>query len=194
MSKNKLKEIADKFTEQISKIDLAHEKEFINDLLAAVETPKTKIPEPVFREIFLPYFIGEKAPSRSEDAIAHWIGLVGSASEAAEVVNVKGEVLFEVPPMYDTTRVNTVKDDSDKSSLGNIFTVYAEQAVVHRALGNRYLAEELAKKTKYIDQEKAKDSPWKPALKYYKMIDEDQKALPAGTAANSDDDLEFTDD
>ena len=193
MSQNKLKEIADKFTEQISNIDIEHEREFINDLVSIIDTPKTKIPEPVFREIFLPYFTGEKQPSRSEDAIAHWIGLVGSASESAEVVNVKGEVLFEVPPLYDTSLVNTVKDSNDTANMGNIFTQYAEQAVVHRALGNRFLAEELAKKTRYIGTPSEEKNSWAPVFNYY-GLGKEEKTAASRAAVNTDDDLEFTDD
>lgn len=194
MANNELKEIADKFTEQISKVDMKVESDFINGVLEAITTPKVKIPEPVFREIFLDYFTGEKVPSKTEDAISHWVGLVGSATESAEVVNVKGEVLFEVPPMYDSSRVNTVKDDGDNTNLGTIFTVYSEQASVHRALGNRYLAEELAKKTRYIDNGERKEGPtWEPVLRYYGLVPEQQAALE-NKAVNTDDDLEFSDD
>ena len=194
MANNPLKELADKFTNQLSSIDAKVEKDFINGVLDAITTPKTKIPEPVFREIFLDYFTGEKVPTKSEDAIAHWVGLVGSATEAAEVVNVKGEVLFEVPPMYDTSRVNTVKEDGDNTNLGTIFTVYSEQAVVHRSLGNRYLAEELAKKTRYIDDKPSQQGPsWEPVLRYYGLMPEKQ-AVIENKNTNSDDDLEFNDD
>ena len=194
MSENKLKEIAEKFTQQISQMDAKVEKDFINGVLDALETPKTKIPEPVFREIFLPYFTGEKEPSKNEDAIAHWVGLVGSATEPAEIVNVKGEVLFEVPPMYDSSRINTVKETEDTSNLGTIFTVYSEQAVVHRALGNKYLAEELAKKTRYIDKAPHSTGPsWEPALRYYGLIPENQQAIE-NKVTNTDEDLEFGDD
>lgn len=193
---NKLRILADKFTEQISKIDMENEKTFINELIDAVTTPKARIPEPVFREIFLPYFTGEKEPSRNEDAIAHWVGLVGSGTESADVVNVKGEVLFEVPPMYDSSRVNTVKTADDSTNLGSIFTIYAEQAVVHPALGNKYLGEELAKKTKYISKEASQDGPsWNGVLEYYGLIKKEPTAAEKQKAAgNSDDDLVFDED
>lgn len=191
MSEN-LKDIADKFTEQISKINMEGEREFINELMDAIETPKVKIPEPVFREIFLPYFTGEKKATKSEEAVAHWVGLVGSATESAEVVSVKGEVLFEVPPMYDSDKINTVKKETDMTNLGSIFSNYAEQAVVHQALGQRYLAEELAKKTQYIEPNKDTGKSWEPVLKYYGLIKQEEEKVK--TQVNGDDDLEFDDD
>lgn len=195
MSENQeLKVLAAQLTEQISQVDMAAEKDFINELLEAVETPKARIPEPVFREIFLPYFTGEKEPSRNEDAIAHWVGLVGSATESANVVNVKGEVLFEVPPMYDSSRINTVKDDSDNTNFSTIFTVYAEQSSVHSALGNQYLGEELAKKTRYISEGNKEGPSWKPVLEYYGLIKKEPEANAQAAASNSDDGLVFDDD
>ena len=191
---NELRVLAAQLTDEISKIDMEAEKTFINDLLEAVAVPKARIPEPVFREIFLPYFTGEKEASRNEDAIAHWVGLVGSGTESADVVNVKGEILFEVPPMYDSSRISTVKTDDDTTNLGTIFTVYAEQASVHSALGNKYLGEELAKKTKYFKQDHPEGPTWKPVLEYYGLIKKEPMAGAQVGSGNSDDDLVFDED
>ena len=50
----RLRQLADSFTKEIAQIDQDSERAFINDLIEAVSTPPKKIPEPVFREIFLP--------------------------------------------------------------------------------------------------------------------------------------------
>lgn len=193
----RLHSLAESFTKEIAKIDEESERAFINDLIDAVTTPPKKIPEPVFREIFLPYFTGERKPDPNNSAIAHWIGLVGSASDPADIVDVKGEVLFQVPPMYDSSVIDTRRNSKDAKNFATIFSVYEEEARVHPALGKKFLVEELSKKADVtIPEDMAEKSKysWDPVLKYYKLIPdtpENNKAQVNQTPG--DDDLEFED-
>jgi len=193
----RLHSLAESFTKEIAKIDEESERAFINDLIDAVTTPPKKIPEPVFREIFLPYFTGERKPDPNNSAIAHWIGLVGSASDPADIVDVKGDVLFQVPPMYDSSVIDTRRNSKDAKNFATIFSVYEEEARVHPALGKKFLVEELSKKADVtIPEDMAEKSKysWDPVLKYYKLIPdtpENNKAQVNQTPG--DDDLEFED-
>lgn len=193
----RLHSLAESFTKEIAKIDEESERAFINDLIDAVTTPPKKIPEPVFREIFLPYFTGERKPDPNNSAIAHWIGLVGSASDPADIVDVKGEVLFQVPPMYDSSVIDTRRNSKDAKNFATIFSVYEEEARVHPALGKKFLVEELSKKADVtIPEDMAEKSKysWDPVLKYYKLIpDTPEKGKVQENQTPGDDDLEFED-
>lgn len=193
----RLRQLAESFTKEIAKIDEESERAFINDLIDAVTTPPKKIPEPVFREIFLPYFTGERKPDPNNSAIAHWIGLVGSASDPADIVDVKGEVLFQVPPMYDSSVIDTRRNSKDAKNFATIFSVYEEEARVHPALGKKFLVEELSKKADVtIPEDMAEKSKysWDPVLKYYKLIpDTPEKGKVQENQTPGDDDLEFED-
>ena len=193
----RLHSLAESFTKEIAKIDEESERAFINDLIEAVSTPPKKIPEPVFREIFLPYFTGERKPDPNNSAIAHWIGLVGSASDPADIVDVKGDVLFQVPPMYDSSVIDTRRNSKDAKNFATIFSVYEEEARVHPALGKKFLVEELSKKADVtIPEDMAEKSKysWDPVLKYYKLIpDTPEKGKVQENQTPGDDDLEFED-
>lgn len=193
----RLHSLAESFTKEIAKIDEESERAFINDLIDAVTTPPKKIPEPVFREIFLPYFTGERKPDPNNSAIAHWIGLVGSASDPADIVDVKGDVLFQVPPMYDSSVIDTRRNSKDAKNFATIFSVYEEEARVHPALGKKFLVEELSKKADVtIPEDMAEKSKysWDPVLKYYKLIpDTPENNKTQVNQTPGDDDLEFED-
>lgn len=193
----RLHSLAESFTKEIAKIDEESERAFINDLIDAVTTPPKKIPEPVFREIFLPYFTGERKPDPNNSAIAHWIGLVGSASDPADIVDVKGEVLFQVPPMYDSSVIDTRRNSKDAKNFATIFSVYEEEARVHPVLGKKFLVEELSKKADVtIPEDMAEKSKysWDPVLKYYKLIpDTPENNKTQENQTPGDDDLEFED-
>lgn len=192
-SSDRKRALAESFSKTVLAIDQRAEADFIDSVIAQVSTPLKRIPEPVFREIFLPYFTGEKTPTPENDAIAHWIGIVGSATESAEVVNVKGDVLFEVPPMYDSSRINPIKGEKN-TNFATIFTVFEEQARVHPSLGRDYLAETLSEKAdKNILKNNGKGPSWVPVLQYYKLLPDEAVKAATPAATPGDDDLSFDD-
>jgi hypothetical protein len=195
MSDNDRKrEIAESFAKQISKIDQENERAFITGVLEAVQTPPKKIPEPVFREIFMPYLVGDKVPSAENDVLAHWVGLVGSGTDPADIVNTKGETLFQVPPVYDTSDLSTVRSEKGMG-FATIFEHYQEQSKVHGMLGKRFLVEELSNKAAAnIPEGSLEGHGWLPALKYYGLIKPtDTPTLLSTKHLPGDDDLDFED-
>lgn len=180
-------------SESYGKIDTEEQREFINNLLEVIEVPVKKIPEPVFKEIFWPYFTGERKADANSPAISHWIGLVGSASAEAEVVDIKGNVLFKVPPMYDSDRLDTLTQTKGTSNFAAIFENAVGQARVHPSMGQKYLAEELSKKLLDRLPENPNGHSWRPVFEHYGLIKK-AEAVAANTAAKqNDDDLEWDD-
>lgn len=196
MATEKEKRLQDRAQSLLSKlntIDLQEQEEFIDGVLKEIETPVVRIPEPVFREIFLPYFVGDKLPDEQHNPIAHWAGLVGSASEPADVVGINGEKLFTVPPMYDTSKINPLYHGPDTHGFASIYTEYVEQSRVHRERGLSYFVTELAKKADEMLPEGRPDQySWKPVLDYYHLSDKGPADRPVGEPSSiSDDDLDF---
>ncbi len=182
--------------ENYGKFDAEGEREFINELINTTGSTKKAIPEPVFKEIFLPFFTGEKTANAEQPVIQHWMGLVGSPTAAADVVDIQGNILFEVPPMYDTTRIDNLARHEKDVGFARIFGVAEEQARVHVSLGKAYVAEELTKKllTELPENATSKYS-WRPALEYYGLIPkETQAAAQSQRRPDNDDDLVFDDD
>lgn len=185
--------LAHSFQQRLSTIDTEGERAFITELVDQISTPRCKIPEPVFREIFLPYFMGEKLPDADHTPFAHWIGLVGSASEPADVVNVKGETLFEVPPLYDSSVIDPTKKNAEAHDFATIFSVYQDESKVHPVYGQRYLVDQLTKKASVglPENNETHHYSWLPALKHYNLVKEENGQTIAAPGSISDDDLSF---
>lgn len=73
-----------------------------------LEAPVSKLPEKVFQEAFLPYFSGQKKISENPEIIKFWVSIAGNPGSAVDVTdNNSDEVLFRVPPLYNTDFVQT---------------------------------------------------------------------------------------
>jgi len=109
-SLKKSQELAEKTmkTMRDSLIENAKQSEelFFNGIIKASQEARTKLPEEVFVQNFLPYFSGQKKIKENPEIIPTWIGIAGSATAPVDVVNPSGEVLYTVPAFYDTTVVN----------------------------------------------------------------------------------------
>lgn len=191
-----LRDIADKFKARLANEDMSAERDFIDDLLNTVGGDNVKIPEPVFREIFMPFFTGQKESTGKEAAVLHWMGLVGGATNEADVVDVSGTTVFTVPPICDTATLNTERAEGYSPGFASIFSVYEDQSRVHWALGRQHLVENLAEKTSAIVKKTEISDGWKGMMDYYKLgegavkgaVDIKSNEMPG------DDDLNLSDD
>lgn len=178
-----MKDLSDRTTEM--------QREFVKEIYDAVtDQPLKKIPETVFSSLFLPFFTGEAQSTRDNPAIAHWIGLVGSGTEPAEVVDVSGNVLFTVPPMFDSSRIRTDRPKGSVS-ISAAFNEYVNDAPVHSGRAQNNLNKALMKKTQEIEANS--QYSWEPVLRYYNLLPDEQKATAAASDKNqlSDDDLVY---
>lgn len=188
--------LAENMTREITRVDMESERDFIDNLMGEIVEPLKKVPEPVFKEIFLPYFTGEKKATEKDAAIAHWIGLVNGGTEAAEVVNMKGEVLFVVPPLYDSSNIDTLKKAKGRS-FSSIFTEFTDQASVHRGTAIREMTENLAEKLDSVVKTETpadSDKPsWGKIRQYYGLAGapEVKSATPARKTVEEDPDFDF---
>lgn len=191
-----LREIAEKFKTRLANEDMSTERDFINDLLNDVHGDNVKVPEPVFREIFMPFFTGQKESSGQEAAVLHWMGLVGGATNEADVVDTAGNIIFSVPPVCDTTMLNTERGEGYSPGFASVFAVYEDQSRVHWALGRQHLVENLAEKTSKIVKKTEINDGWKGMMEYYKLGEAAVgKAMAVkNEAMPGDDDLSLSDD
>lgn len=191
MSNNAV-ELAEALKRRIQTQDEEIATEFISELSAAIESPIKVVPEPVFRELFLPYITGQKRPTDESPTLNHWMGLVGGAGEAASVVNEQGEELFRVPPLFDTSRIDPTARGGGQ--LGQAFKDYADDSRVHQIRADNELRRTLAARLiAIVKPENSKASDWKPVYDYYKIHIENGKvvsaptgAAPVATSANTD--------
>lgn len=171
--------------------------DFIKGFVDEVKEPVKNIPENVFREIFLPVFAGlnPEYEDRVGDFTAHWIGILGSPTEPANIVNMQGEVLFKVPPIYDTARMNqegtVVGSESYKSIFGNL----VDGASVNPTMAVGEFGQAITKRLDAVikhDEVPVDQNPWKPVFAFYGLVDKgDDTAAASTNQAPLDDDFKF---
>lgn len=158
--------IAKKYMDALTHKDHQEQEEFITGLVSQLEVEVKKVPEHVFREVFLPYLTGEKTPTGQENPLAHWRGLVGSPSNPAEVVDLRGETLFVVPPLYDTQRIDTRK--KGPSRLDRIFNDLVDESRVRPVASIEKFSQKMAEQTQEIQERTYSPSySWEPVFNYY---------------------------
>lgn len=120
---------------------------FAYDSLVVNQT-KQRIPENVFVAHFLPYFSGQDL-SQGRNVVAEWIGVAGSPMAEVEVVDQAGQVLYSVPPIYDTN-ILEIANRQVGHSMADIYQQYELRRAGVPAAANAYLNNNLADKSREI--------------------------------------------
>lgn len=111
-----------------------------------VQQNKQKIPEQVFVAHFLPYFSGQDL-AQGRNVVAEWIGVAGSPMAEVDVVDQKGEVVYSVPPIYNTN-ILEIANRKAGQSVADIFQQYELRRAGVPAAANAYLNQNLADKSR----------------------------------------------
>lgn len=181
---NKSMDTAKKYIDETTQEQIKEAGAFIDDVISEIAEPAVKIPEPVFRELFYPYITGQKEITPQTKVVEQWMGIVGP-TEPADIVDVKGEVLFSVPPMIDTDLIN--KSVKDKFSLKKIVQEYMDDSMIHQTRADGMLRAAFSQRLKSIVTDK-NEAAWQPMLKYYSGSADGSKA--PSTHNNTDDGFE----
>lgn len=148
---------------------------FITEVYNTVTKDETvRVPEPLFRELFLPAFIDNDSAA-AQSARENWMGIVGSHTNGADVVDMKGDVVFHVPPLFNTEALNI---NPTKRTLREAFSEYSEDAPIHQqsAIGKLMLGMDSALTGLYgngsLEKVRAHDiEEWKKIFSYYGVIE-----------------------
>ena len=168
-------EIAQEISDTMLNRDRQRQAEFIDEFVELVKPEMTKVPENVFRTMFLPYLVGQKEPTAEENPIAHWRGLVGPTSPAA-VVDMTGQTLFVVPPLYDTSRIDTTR--KNPSRLATAFNDFEQTRSNRPVMATQQLANNLAEEAITIRESVSPTSQysWEDCYRYYGLSTTPEKA------------------
>lgn len=139
-------------------------------LLDNIET--RPLPESIFKDYFLPCFLGLRNDQVSMNWMAEWVAIAGTAmSEVTIIKDHTREVLFNVPPILNTTSLYMNKAEGD---LGDIFTKHRNISNNSPTAGLNFLIAALNDKT--IDLSKSIDhggilDRWLAIFKRYGYLD-----------------------
>lgn len=186
-------EIAQRLMKALTRSDDTEAKEYIDEAFSrlSADDQLTKVPEHIFRQVFWPYISGEKVPTEEENPLAHWRGLLTSPTDPAEVVDPSGKTLFIVPPLYDTTRLDTRKKGPRR--LDRIFDDFSQEVHTRRRLAVEEHAQNLAKEAVDI-RERVSGSKysWEPVLQFYGLLDKKvEETIPQVDSVIAPDEFNF---
>lgn len=144
-------------------------------------TDKALIPEHVFIQYFLPYFKNPDAAENRDSVILNkWVEMAGGPYNEVSIIGNQGEVLFDVPAIYnkDTVNLDILKESNvDLNYVGkaydNMVTRAPDmgEAVINEGLSN------LPKFVNNINNNVELRGRWDKIFKRYEYLDEENAIL-----------------
>lgn len=123
-----VQQVQDRLTQSLVDSIKQQESSFLSEIVEDAQHNRAKLPEPLFREHFLPFFSGASAIDSRSEVITQWIGIAGSPTAEVDVINEQGESLFTVPGYYDTTVIDAMSRSLGKEvTLSRIINIYNQQ-------------------------------------------------------------------
>lgn len=120
----------------------------INDITSSLNTVAdsdiTRLSEYYFKEVFLPFFAGDKEP-KYPVTLTHWLNVATSAYKPVHVVDESNTVLFTVPAVYNREVINPISQ-AQGPSIAHVVMSAQQYTDIHPARGMQYLNAELTKR------------------------------------------------
>lgn len=150
------------------------------------EQEKTRLYEPIFRDVFLPMFLNQRNERYPHITGGNWVTVAGSPYMEVDVIDQAGKVLFTVPPFMENGMVQpaTGQADTDMSFVVKQAQLYENTLPM---VAERYLSEELTKRLDImksnVDTSKMADA-WFKILAHYNI--KVQSTAPGKTPESTD--------
>jgi hypothetical protein len=149
----------------------------------------SKLPETIFKNVFLPYLCGEKDLKDSNNIIATWVAIAGTPANKVQIIDDAGNDLFEVPALIDTNgSVDTLNPNS--IPMSTIIENYAIRAATMPIMGNNFLRQALDEKVSQITQvkinESTEDEWYKIFVRYGKIKDSGTEDIKVSSMSNDE--------
>lgn len=183
---------ANRLTAALTQIDTEADRVFIDEIAEAIHEDNPKIPEPVFRELFLPAFANPDKDTKIEkdNFLSHWIGLVGSPTTEVDLVNMKGDVVLTIPPIFDSSAIN--ENTTTASRIKSIFLNLAEDTFPQRAL-SEFQESSTAELNAMIKEDRTPQiNRWGKVFEHYGLIKESVTPTTNKDTNNAIDDFDFS--
>lgn len=159
-------------------------------LLENVE--RAVLPEHLFRQHFLPFFLGNTNPDPKNEVVAAWIGIAGAPTAEVDIIDDARNVLFTTPAIFSTASLNTDINTHRSQRLRDLCLDVAHQELSLAPLAAATLARGLQQKADDIVQpsQTSQDemTKWRKIYEFYKLPLPNQQKQTASQAQALDDD------
>lgn len=102
-----------------------------------LENPVSRLPERIFKETFLPYFIGQKKFEPDSELLKIWVGIAGNPGACVDIIDDGNDVLFRIPPLYNTDFISSTA--ATKVPFSGIIDEFHNRNASIPNLGNNFL-------------------------------------------------------
>lgn len=188
-------------TQMENKISTDFDKSF-DALLKIEEFNRSKIPEDLFKGVFLALFANLEH-QHPQATIENWIGIAGSPFNAVDVVS-NNKVIFTVPPIFSKDVIKP-QELNRGEPLSHVVAIAEKLSMRSPIEGQNYIDNKYASASRRIQgsvNRMAYANEWNAILKRYglpEMVKLDEKQEVKATNTQNDirdelrgDDLEFT--
>lgn len=162
-------------------------------LLENVE--RAVLPEPLFRQHFLPFFLGNVAPGPNNEVVSAWIGIAGAPTAEVDIIDDARNVLFTAPAIFSTTSLNTDISTHRSQRLRDLYLDVAHQELSLAPLAAGTLARGLQQKVSDIVQpvktSQEELDKWRKIYEFYKIPLPTQANQPQSVAVEDDEILGY---
>lgn len=112
---------------------------------------KTKLPEAVFKSVFLPVFAGKHKSTDTGDILRNWVGIAGAPGKEVEIIDPKGNTVFTVPPVFNSDFIDASNRQNSRQ-MSVIMSTYDLHRNALPILGQNFLHNTLPNKIDSITQ------------------------------------------
>lgn len=160
-----------------------------------VEThERKKLPEHIFKDYFLPFFLGGAVPDPNTEVYARWVGIAETPTSEVDVINPAGDVLFTVPALMNTNCLEVLRDRHQSPPVMSLFKDYEQASLGLAPVAMNMLARGLQDKALDIvnnQPPQASDvEKWEYIRNYYGLSNSQSNTTNQSSVANEPD-LEF---
>lgn len=162
-----------------------------NALVVSLAENVAKLPEQIFINRFLPFFSGQRPLSEYPKLFTDWISIAGAPNREVAIVDNYDNELFRVPSIISTDVIDLQKS----GNFNEIFDQYELRSRQLPVIGNKFIAEVMAVKSKQIltndPRANSREAAWMSIFARYNLIPAANKTSHKQTSLTVDDDLDY---
>lgn len=125
---------------------------FYDGLVTEFKKEHNRLPEYFFKEMFLPFFSGQKPIEEGSNVLTDWFSVAGShTAEVTIIDNKTGEPLFDVPAVGSRSRINSAYNTHGQlMSIEDVAVMAANLSVGIAERGQQFAVSQFASRLKVL--------------------------------------------